>query len=299
MSKLNQPLKISANQFEEPWCETIGVLAKTKSPDPIIPENMTDLFWEKAVEIFQNGYTIIDLGLQEVFTDNLKNKFNKLLETGNIKKNPKYYHYNDSPRVVEAWKDIPEAKELALNNLVMRFLEFCYKRKPIPFSTINFIRGTEQPVHSDYIHFGSIPEKFLAAAWTALEDINLEQGPLQMVKKSHKFPIIDFSSLGLKMPKTNKDIKYNYEIYENFLHHLVSINGLEIKNVPMKRGETLIWSAGMLHGGSKVFDETLTRYSQVTHYHFSGCEYYNPNFSDRKNGHIAYRKLIDYDISKN
>ena len=80
MSKLNQPLKISANQFEEPWCETIGVLAKIKSPDPIIPENMTDLFWEKAVEIFQNGYTIIDLGLKEVFTDNLKYKFNERAE---------------------------------------------------------------------------------------------------------------------------------------------------------------------------------------------------------------------------
>ena len=78
-----------------------------------------------------------------------------------------------------------------------------------------------------------------------------------------------------------------------------SINGLEITNVPMKRGETLIWSAGMLHGGSKVFDETLTRYSQVTHYHFSDCKYYTPNFSDRKAGKIAYRDVIDYDISKN
>ena len=76
MSKLNQPLKISAKQFEEPWCETIGVLAKTQSLDPIIPKNMDDLFWEKAIEIFHNGYTIIDLELKEVFTDNLKYKFN-------------------------------------------------------------------------------------------------------------------------------------------------------------------------------------------------------------------------------
>ena len=89
MSKLNQPLKISAKQFEEPWCETIGVLAKTQSLDPIIPKNMDDLFWEKAIEIFHNGYTIIDLELKEVFTDNLKYKFNQLVETGNIKKNPK------------------------------------------------------------------------------------------------------------------------------------------------------------------------------------------------------------------
>jgi len=299
MSKEDQILEINKQQFKEPWCETADVLIKTSQTNDLIHPSMENLFWEKAEDLYNFGYTVINLELREKFTEKLIENFDEFVKSGNIKKNPKYYHYNESPRVVEAWKDISEIKELALNETIMSFLKFCYKRKPIPFSTINFKKGTEQPVHSDYIHFGSIPEKYLAAAWTALEDINQDQGPLILVKKSNKFPIIDFASLGLEIPKNSKEIKRNYEVYETFLKSLITINGLESVSVPMKRGETLIWTANTLHGGAPVTNISKTRYSQVTHYYFSDCKYYTPNFSDRSAGKIAYRDVIDYDISKN
>ena len=46
-------------------------------------------------------------------------------------------------------------KKLCFQNEVINFLNFIYGRKPVPISTINFLKGTEQPLHSDYIHFGS------------------------------------------------------------------------------------------------------------------------------------------------
>lgn len=299
MSTQDKILEINSQQFKEPWCETADVFIKNNQSKGLADPSMENIFWEKAADLYNFGYTVINLELKEKFTERLIENFDGFLASGNVKKNPKYYHYNESPRVVEAWKEISEVKELALNKTIMSFLEFCYKRKPIPFSTINFKKGTEQPVHSDYIHFGSIPEKYLAAAWTALEDINEDQGPLVLVKKSNKFPIIDFASLGLDIPKNSKEIKSNYDKYEKFLRSLVAINGLESVSVPMKRGETLIWTANTLHGGAPVTNNSKTRYSQVTHYHFSDCKYYTPNFSDRKAGKIAYRDVIDYDISKN
>lgn len=289
-------IQLEKSQFEEPWCETISVLDRSQKIDKLIPENLHNSFWEKANDLFTKGYTCLDLKLKKEFTDRLKNNLENFITSGKAKKNPKFYHYNEHPRIVEAWKSIKEVKDLANNKLILSFLRFCYKKEPLPFSTINFKKGTEQPLHSDYIHFGSIPEKFLAASWTALEDIDVNQGPLQIAVASHKLPIIDFPTLNLKIPKTNKEIKTNYERYEKFLKRLIKINGLVVKDLLIKRGESIIWLANSLHGGARVLDVSKTRYSQVTHYHFEGCKYYNPNFSDRYKGNIVFREISEHII---
>ena len=47
-----------------------------------------------------------------------------------------------------------------------------------------FYWGSEQPFHSDYIHFGSMPHKYLVGAWVALEDTHKNNGPLTVVPGS-------------------------------------------------------------------------------------------------------------------
>ena len=75
-------------------------------------------------------------------------------------------------------------------------LKFLYEKTPLPFSTINFLTSTQQPLHSDYAHFGTIPELLLAGSWIALEDISPDSGPLQIVPTSHKWNIYRYSENG-------------------------------------------------------------------------------------------------------
>ena len=44
----------------------------------------------------------------------------------------------------------------------------------------------------------------------------------------------------------------------------------------LKKGQCLVWSANLLHGGSPHRDKGRTRHSQVTHYYFDDCQYYSP-----------------------
>ena len=88
------------------------------------------------------------------------------------------------------------------NLICYYYVNFVYGRKPVPISTINFLKGTEQPLHSDYIHFGSTPELYLAGAWYALEDVDENNGPLTICPKSNKLSTIDFTDLNLKIPKS-------------------------------------------------------------------------------------------------
>ena len=97
-------------------------------------------------------------------------------------------------------------------------------------STINFYAGTEQPLHSDYIHFGSVPELYLAGAWFALEKVDNNNGYLIIVPGSHKLKIINFSDFNLNIPKTSKELENHYSIYENYLEDLIIEKNEEEKN---------------------------------------------------------------------
>lgn len=64
----------------------------------------------------------------------------------------------------------------------------------------------------------------------------------------------------------------------------------------VKKGETIIWSAHVLHGGDPIVDPSRSRLSQVTHYYFDDCMYWSPIQSDPEIGKFQLRR--PYDISE-
>ena len=278
---------INKNSQSIPWFETIfanKILKKEKN----ISKNLK----KKAKFFIDNGYLIIKNVINDKFANSLVKDFYKIINSNEFKKNPKYFHYNSSPRIVEGWKQSKYIKNLCFQNEVISFLNFVYLKKPVPISTINFLKGTEQPLHSDYIHFGSIPELYLAGAWYALEDVDETNGPLTICPKSHKLGIIDFTDLNLKIPSSTDQLKTNYTIYEQYLEEVIKEKKLKKKKIHLKKGDVLIWAANLLHGGSKIKKKNKTRLSQVIHYHFKNLnKIYNPCFSSRSNGIFAERDI--------
>lgn len=241
----------------------------------------------------KNGYVILNIKNFSKKIDIINKKIQKRIERKNIKTNPSAFHYNSSPRIVEGWKFIKEIKQIAYDKELNKILKFLKNnKKPIPFSTINFIRGTEQPLHSDYIHFATTPDFYLVGVWMALEDINKNAGPLAIVEKSHKFPVLNNEKLKLKIPTNEKELKRNYTIYENKVKKILKKKKSSIKELMIKKGEIIIWDANLLHGAFKIKNKKLTRKSLVFHYHFSGCiKYYNPIYSLTSKNIYAERDL--------
>ena len=116
-----------------------------------------------------------------------------------------------------------------------------------------------------------------------MEDIHEDSGPLQVVPNSFSLPNVNQEKLSLNIPKNLKILKENYSIYEDYIRN--QINELKLKPEPViiKKGQCLIWSANLLHGAFKRKNKELTRKSIVTHYHFEGCRFYNPVYTDFKN----------------
>jgi hypothetical protein len=197
----------------------------------------------------------------------------------------------DETRVQDFWKVSEPAKQLASYKPLLDTLELLYDRKPIPFQTLNFRYGTQQRAHSDTIHFSSLPARFMCGAWVALEDITEENGPVFYYPGSHRLPEYNFSHIRENIEIPSYD---NYKEYEDFIEKVVNANGFQRKKFLAKKGDLLIWSSNIIHGGSPVTKAGSTRWSQVTHYFFENCFYYTPMLSNMVTNELFLRdKLVN------
>ena len=205
-------------------------------------------------------------------------------------------------RIINAWKFNADVRALAVLPKVHKVLETLYGRRPIPFQTISFEYGTEQPTHSDTVHFNCKPEGFMCGVWIALEDIDENNGPLHYYPGSHLMPRYDFSVLGIPASLNKEQMKnkegtrakdsLGYHLPE-FLSQVVKAKGWQKELGLMRQGQAVIWAANTYHGGEPIADRYRTRHSQVTHYYFEGCTYYTPYFSDPIIGNVQYREITN------
>ncbi|HYO76279.1 MAG TPA: phytanoyl-CoA dioxygenase family protein [Thermoanaerobaculia bacterium] len=233
----------------------------------------------------EHGYVIVDPGRPDETIEEL----NRTLAPY-FKPTTEPY-FADATRVQDAWPWNPFVREVAIAPRIIDLLRILYRREPVPFQTLNFRVGSEQRTHSDIIHFDSIPFGFMCGVWTALEDVNERNGPLHYYVGSHKLPRFDMHDLGITAATTNGYEKYH--LYEDFVEELMKERRGERVELKLERGQSLIWSANLFHGGTPIVDRGRTRFSQVTHFYFEGCLYYTPLFSDLGLGKLVTREIFD------
>ena len=244
-----------------------------------------------ARQFTEFGYTVFNIN-DDLLIDRVNEDVANILKVGDVKTNSKIYSYNNSPRIVESYKHSENCLALAKHSSVIDMIKLVAGKNPRPFSTINFIRSTQQPLHSDYVHFGTVPELELLGSWVALEDINPNSGPLQLVPKSHKSDIFEFSMVAEKSPRSISDIKNQYSLYEDWVKVQLTENKMKSITPVLKKGDCVLWSANLLHGSPACTDNTLSRKSQVTHWCFDTTEmHYNPNFSQVSKGSLVTREV--------
>jgi hypothetical protein len=220
------------------------------------------------------------------------------LEDEKTKYHADHFQYTESKRIFEHWRKSDAIAQLTMHPNIIDTLGYLYDEEPFPFSTINFIKGSNQPLHSDTIHFHTIPHLWMVGVWIAFEDVDKTNGSLRIVPGSHKWPVYEYHNLNLPHPDDVPDGEaVNYRVYEDFLVELIKAHKASEKIVTLKKGQALIWAANMLHGGcnvENVTDFTKTRLTQANHYFFKGCsKHYHPMFSRPLEGKYASKWCND------
>ncbi|MDX3883202.1 MAG: phytanoyl-CoA dioxygenase family protein [Sphingomonas sp.] len=194
-------------------------------------------------------------------------------------------------RIQDAWQFDEDVRAIATNEAVIALLSKLYGRDPFPFQTLNFPVGTQQGIHSDSVHFSSLPERFMCGIWLAMEDTGPDNGPLFYVPGSHCWPIVTNAMIGRR--GYGGRLSSAQDPYGPAWQALCEAHGAQAEQFHARKGQALIWCANLLHGGSSVRDPRRTRWSQVTHYYFDDCIYYTPAFSDEALGRLDRRSPVD------
>jgi ectoine hydroxylase-related dioxygenase (phytanoyl-CoA dioxygenase family) len=192
------------------------------------------------------------------------------------------YHWH---RVQNAWKINDAVRAIALAPRVLQIVEQLFGRKVKPFQTLNFPVGTEQAAHADSFPFQSDPPGYMCGVWVALEDMDMENGPLVYYPGSHKLPMPSWGEIAQVTGHVVKQEDYEdseefqaerRKQYAAYCQQLIKEHDLQPEYGTISKGQALLWAPNLMHGGSPQTDRSRTRRSQVTHYFFEGCRVYTP-----------------------
>lgn len=214
----------------------------------------------------QNGYCIIR-GLFEKDTLVINSEIDSLLERGLVK-------FGYGGKIMFAIHQSKLLSRLATDTKLTALLDVFMKGRAVLFQSINFIKGSEQDTHSDSIHMTSFPPGGLLGVWIALEDINMDNGPLHYYPGSHKLPYYmnaDYGNEGNRFLLGRK----SYKAYEKMIAEKIADQRITKEIFTARRGDVLIWHANLFHGGEPHLDKHKSRKSMVLHYFREGSICYH------------------------
>jgi ectoine hydroxylase-related dioxygenase (phytanoyl-CoA dioxygenase family) len=186
------------------------------------------------------------------------------------------FGYKPQTRIQDLWQRGPAVRALATLPDIMEPLEAYFGRRAIPFQTLNFKYGSQQEAHSDLIHFTPDPIHLMCGIWMALEDVHPDAGPLFYYKGSHTWPVLTMQDAGA--PDTVPPDQAYSTHYVPAMAAQLAARAATPSLALVKKGQALIWSANLVHGGTPRHDNHSTRYSQVTHVFFEDSAYHTLMF---------------------
>lgn len=223
-----------------------------------------------AIELIDQGFTIIRGAVSVADCDEAVAAFERWCAA-----RPEYAaghrdeegHY---PRLVNLHTAAPEVVGLFTGNeRALAVQDFCFGFRTALYTSLFFERGTAQPIHRDVPYFRTEPRGFYFGMWTALEDVDHQNGPLLVVEGGHRLPAIDAEAIGRKHFEVGSDTPaISLELWRDYqarVRHHIEEAGLEEIELLLEKGDTVLWHPLTPHGGAPILDPARTRFSVVFH----------------------------------
>ena len=202
-------------------------------------------------------------------------------------------------KLVDFYVHSQAAREAAFAAPIRRFLRMVFEREILLFQSLSFEYGSEQEIHQDTAYVVVVPPMEFAAAWIALEDIQPSSGELAYYPGSHRLEEFLFSS-GSRNWNRQRDGLEAKARYEAHLHDAARARGLRLETFRPRKGDVLMWSADLAHGGSPVAARegpAPTRRSFVCHYCPRGAEPYYYAYRPRQRVQTEFEDGCRYSSS--
>lgn len=171
------------------------------------------------------------------------------------------------PRLLQPHRGDKVAFDFMVDKRIDEYLTSFYGRSPLAVQTMVYFKppgARGQALHQDNRYLKADPGTCMAA-WVALEDIDRENGCLQVLPGTHDTPMI--------CPKAA-------ESSVSFTTDKIELPGVEPIDIIMKKGDVLFFNGSLVHGSGPNHSKTRFRRIIVGHYIEGQAEkvaqYYEP-----------------------
>jgi ectoine hydroxylase-related dioxygenase (phytanoyl-CoA dioxygenase family) len=178
---------------------------------------------------------------------------------------PESVKAHDSIRIVDFYHFSESARRLLFNSVVVEFLHQIFENDPVLTQSLSFEFGSEQEVHQDTAFVIMNSPMMFAGVWIALEDVQDSSGELLYYAGSHRWGDFLFSKR-FKHWQRERDGDAQIEEWQTWIHAEAKRRRTPLTKFKAKKGDVLIWHAGLAHGGAPILDSRQTRRSLVGHF---------------------------------
>ena len=250
---------------ERIWIDRPDALERAKREAP------TAEVGSHAIELIENGYTVIPGCVPPRDREAAVNGFRSWCERRFKEVSEYRVEMNRIPRIINLHREVPELLRLFSNNeRALAVQDFCFGYRTSLYTSLFYETGSEQSLHRDAPYFRTEPENFFFGMWIALEDVDLDNGPLLIVPGSHRVRPIDPAALGAARRRRGLDIppicaelwsEYQALVQERCREANLSV----ARPLQVSCGDTILWHPLAFHGGKSISDPGRTRMSIVFH----------------------------------
>lgn len=173
-------------------------------------------------------------------------------------------------RIVNLHMALDSFKELYTRNArALAIQDYLFQAESCCFTSLTFESGSEQSIHRDSPYFTTNPEYYYLGVWVALQEVDENNGALQVYDRGHLVQEPDRFMLYDRIygPQDTPD-QYDQALWDVYQHEVIrqcDELGLAKLTVPMSPGDTLIWHPHLPHGGAPIIERERSRLSMVNH----------------------------------
>ena len=157
------------------------------------------------------------------------------------------------PRLLQPHRGDSVAFDFMVDPRINRYLSSFYGREPLAVQTMVYFKppgARGQALHQDNRYLLAEPGTCMAA-WLALEDIDLENGCLEVIPGTHDMPMICTQPADLT---------------KSFSDVVIEIPGMPAIPILMKKGDVIFFNGSVVHGSGPNQSDTRFRRILVGHY---------------------------------
>jgi ectoine hydroxylase-related dioxygenase (phytanoyl-CoA dioxygenase family) len=223
-----------------------------------------------ALEIIDNGYTVVKNSVDSNLLDEFVIDFYNWKKRNMTKFDSRFFKFDDKlDRVINLQASLTKLKDLFSTNKALIIQDYLFQSETTLYSSLFFEVGSAQDIHRDIPLFWTRPTNMYFGTWLALEDTDANNGPLVVIPGSHKLPLFDRNYILKNSGFLNKHISEHEDIlwfnYQRVVQEECAKKSLNIVEVHVEKGDTIIWHPLLAHGGKEIRDKSRTRLSHVVH----------------------------------